>query len=174
MALYNDKEACNKVSSWAKVLHGVPQGSVLGPLLFLICINDFPKIVNDETLLVLFADDSSVLVAHSNFIDFKALNKWFKVNLLSLNFNKMHFTHFTTMRNKMIDLNVGYKDKLISHISHTNFFDIILDSTLTWSNNFELLTTKLTTACYLIRTVKPYMPESALKNDLPLPFFPLS
>jgi len=120
---------------------------------------------------VLLADDTSVLVAHTDFIDFKTLNKWFKVNLLSLNFNKMHFTYFTTMRNKMIGLNVGYKDKLISNISHTNFFGIFLDSKLTWSNHFELLTTKLTTACYLIRTVKSYMSESALKNDLPLPFF---
>jgi hypothetical protein len=69
----------------------------------------------------------------------------------------MHFTHFTTMRNKTIDLNIGYKDKLVSNISHTNFFGIILDSTRTCSNHFELLTTKLTTACYSIRTVKPYM-----------------
>ena len=166
--------ACNKVSSWAKVLRGVPQGSVLGPLLFLVCINDFPKIVNGESLLILFADETSVLVAHTSFIDFKTLNKWFKVNLLSLNFSKMHFTHFTTTRNKMIDLNIGYKDKLISKISHTNFFGIILGSTLTWSNRFESLTTKLTAACYLNRTVKPYMSESALKNDLPLPFFTLS
>jgi hypothetical protein len=77
------------------------------------------------------------------------------------------------MRNKMTDLNFGYKDKLISNISHTNFFCIILDSTLIWSSHFELLTTILTTAWYLIRTVKPYMSESALKNDLPLPFFTL-
>jgi len=86
----------------------------------------------------------------------------------------MHFTHFATMRNKTIDLTIGYKDKLISSISHTNFFGIILDSTLTLSNHFELLTTKLTTACYLNRTLKPYMSESALKHDLPLPFFTLS
>jgi hypothetical protein len=68
------------------------------------------------------------------------------------------------MRNKTVDLNSCYKDKLISNISHTNFFGIIHDSTLTWSKHFELLIRKLATACYLIRTVKPYMCESALKK----------
>jgi hypothetical protein len=97
-------------------------------------------------------DDTSILFAHSNFIDFnnsnnnnvhkvlEILNKWFKVNLLYLNFNKSHFTHNTTMRNKTIDLNIGYKDKLISNILHPKFLGIILGSTLTWSNNIELLT----------------------------------
>ena len=65
---------------------------------------------------------SQMTPAHTDFIVFKTLNKWFKVNLLSLNFSKMYFTHFTTMRNKTIDINIGYKHKLISNISHTIFF----------------------------------------------------
>jgi len=62
----------------------------------------------------------------------------------------MHFMHFTKMRNKTVDINVGYKDNLTSNISHTKFFGIILDSTLTWSNHIDLSTKQLSTACYVI------------------------
>jgi hypothetical protein len=163
-----EKEACNKDSSQAKLLHGVPQGSIFGPLLFFICINDLPKITNDKPKPILFADDTSILVTHTNFVDlnnnihktFIILNKCFKINLLSLNINKTYFIHFTT--NKTIDLNIGHEDKLICNITLTKFFGIILGSTLTWTNQIELLTKILRTAFYVIRSVKPYTPESAL------------
>ena len=74
-------------STWAKVIHGVPQGSILGPLLFLLFINDLPMFVREKSIPILFADDTSILISHSNLFDFKneiktlfiTLNEWFKI-----------------------------------------------------------------------------------------------
>ena len=76
------------VSSWAKVRHEVPQSSVLGPLHFLLYINDLPKIINKTSAPIIFVDDSSILFGHSDLIDhnknihivFVTLNKWFRAN----------------------------------------------------------------------------------------------
>jgi hypothetical protein len=105
-AIYNDSENGNKVSNWAKVRHGVPQGFVLGPLLFFLYINDLPKIINQTSAPIIFADDTGILFAHSNLIDFNknihivftTLNKWLRANKLSLNFNKTNYVHFTPKR----------------------------------------------------------------------------
>jgi hypothetical protein len=61
-------------------------------------VNDLPKNVNDNTIPILFADDTSILVTDCNLKDFQnnmvnafnCINKWFKINLLSINVNKTH------------------------------------------------------------------------------------
>ena len=77
-------------STWSKVEHDVPQGSILGPLLLLIFINDLPKFINDKAIPILSADDPSILVSHPNPLVFyktintvfQTLNDWFKHNFL--------------------------------------------------------------------------------------------
>jgi len=98
-------------SKWDEVTHGVPQGSILGPLLFLLYVNDLPQVSNGNSKIVLFADDTSVIITnpdpHKLGDDFNKMtqdiNDWFDTNLLSLNLDKTHFMRFVTKNSSLND-----------------------------------------------------------------------
>jgi hypothetical protein len=169
--IYNDSENESEASNWARVSHGVPQGFILRPLLFLQYINDLHKIINKISATVNFADDTSILVAHSDPIDFdkninmvfKTLNKLLKANELSLNFNKTKYIHFTTKRNKSVNLIVGYNNNFITTCTYTKFLGMTINNILSWNNHTETIMKKLGKACYKIRNAKTCMSVSSLK-----------
>ena len=146
-AIYNDSKNSNKVSDWAKVRHGVPQGSILGLLLFLLSINDLPNIINKASAPITFADDASILFPHSDLIDlnkyihtvFQTLNKWLRANQLSLNFNKTNYVHFTTKKNMSVNLKIGFNNSFITNNSYTKFLVVAMNNTLSWNNRIDLL-----------------------------------
>jgi hypothetical protein len=149
----------------------VPQGCVLGPLLFSLYINDLPKILSETSAPIIFADDTSILFAHSNLIDFNknihivftTLNKWLRANQLTLNFNKTNYVHFTTKSHMTIDLKIGFNNNFITNSLHTKFLVLTMYNTLSWNNHIDLLVKKLSTARYIIRNAKTYMSASSLK-----------
>ena len=101
---------------WELIKNGVPQSSILGPLFFLLFINDLPKIITKHNSMVLFADDTSLLIADSNDLDFNIninqfckLISWFNSNLLILNLNKTHHLEFRTKNYYQVKTKVKYE-----------------------------------------------------------------
>jgi hypothetical protein len=141
---------------------GVPQGSVLGPLLFLIYINDLPRIVKDNTIPTLFADDTSILVKGSNVKDFQSnmfntfncVNKWFRINLLSININKTHCIQFKTKNKPTADINIVCNNQPITTLSNIKFLGIYINDSMNWSCHVECIIPKLSSACYIMRSIK--------------------
>ena len=130
--------------------------------------NDLPKIINRTAAPIIVADDTSILFAHSNLVDFNknihivfaTWNKLFRANQLSVNFNKTNYLHFTSTRNMSDNLKIGFNNNLITY---TKFLRVIMDNTLSWNNHIYLLLKKLSSVCHIIRNAKIYMTVTSLK-----------
>ena len=132
-------------SNLGEVTHGVPQESILGPVPFLSYINNLPQITNDNSKLILFSDDTSVIIANPDPLNFKNnldkvtqdIIKWFETNLLSLNLDKTHYMQFLTKSSSPADFDIMHGNKKIAMVDNKKFLRLTLDSTLSWRTHID-------------------------------------
>ena len=134
-----------KISSVLSITHGVPQGSVLGPLLFLIYINDLNHVVNLSTVYH-FADDTNLLYSNSVL---KSINKciihnlrligyWLRANRIFLNVNKTEIVLFRPKK-KIICKNMHFRINglNVTPTTHTRYLGILMDQHLSWEKQIH-------------------------------------
>jgi hypothetical protein len=156
-------------SEWKRVKHGVPQGSILLSLLFLIYINDLPNMMNAISTPVLFVDDTSVIVKTTSKKDFynkimttlDQLNTWFSANLLSLNLDKTHLMYFKTKNSCNIDFLINFGNYVTSRYD-IKFLGLTLDNQLNWKVHTDILFSKLSTSSYMTRILKQTLSQVIL------------
>jgi hypothetical protein len=159
-AISNRIDSMKVNSRWTKTTNGVPQGSTLGPLLFIIYISDLPKILEKMSTPILYADAACVLTSHANIIEFKTtinevyriLDDWFKLNLMSLNIIKTYYINFTAKTRSARDM--GDLGAIITCANFTKFLGLTIQNDITWDGHIQDMIKKLNTACYIIRNVK--------------------
>jgi Reverse transcriptase (RNA-dependent DNA polymerase) len=145
---------CNGAFSELKVINfGVPQGSNLGPLLFLIYINDLPN-VSSVLFFILFADDTNVFYSHGSLQTlFEIVNAelslaadWFCANKLTLNLDKTNFIIFKSHRkigpldNQM---SLYINDVPITQVTSTKFLGVYVDHHMTWKEHIKNISIKI-------------------------------
>ena len=142
----------------------MPQGSILGPLLFLLYINDLPSALSTDNKSLLYADDTSILVSGINIDEIQersklmlnSLSQWFKYNGLSLNLRKTKVLKFETINCDNMPVHLKFNDELLQEETHIKFLGIEIDKFLNWKTQVESLLPRLGKACYAIRIMKTY------------------
>jgi hypothetical protein len=166
-------------SSKQTVRCGVPQGSVLGPSLFILYVNDMCKASN-ILKAILFADDTNLFLSGYNIKnlcdlvtnELSNLNQWFTVNKLSLNVNKTNFMVFSK-KNTAEDYTVSINNTNIERVYVTKFLGVNIDAQLNWADHINMVKSKIAKNLSIMYKLKYTLNNGALYSlycTLILPF----
>ena len=120
-------------SNHLPVKFGVPQGSILGPLLFLIFINDLPNATN--FYIKLFADDTFLCAQNADIkllekevdIEINKVYQWLAANKLTLNISKSKFMMISNKKNTLNDFKVEIANEALESCDHYKYLGVIID-----------------------------------------------
>ena len=160
---------------------GVPQGSILGPLLFLLFINDMPKnIVNCS--VDMYADDTLIYVCHNDIDviekclneDLASLSKWLDRNVMKANVSKTKtmILGTSTRINRIRDVNIIMNGTAVERVNTFKYLGITIDANLKWNDQINNICRKMCNSLGIMRRIKPFVPQSSLVTIYNTMFLP--
>ena len=163
--LYNNTE-----SEKMYISCGVPQGSVISPLLFLLFANDITN-VSKLIKFVLFADDTNLFFSGTNLdtliqcvnVELKKIEHWFQVNKLFINAKKTNFMVFSSGVCRS-ELNITLCNSTLDRVNVCRFLGVLIDSHLTWKDHTQHVSNKLYRFLSIMYRVGQYLPVSAKRT----------
>ena len=172
----------NSKSSLKEITCGVPQGSILGPLLFLLYVNDISN-VSKILHFILFADDTNIFLSDQNVDSLISiannelckLTKWFLANRLTVNVTKSNFIFFRSQKAKSTPTcsNLMLNGKTLLQVNSAKFLGIYIDEHLNWKKHTTELQMKISKNCGILSKLKHHLSAKLLLllyNSLILPY----
>ena len=166
---YTVIDGCNSLKQC--ITHGVPQGSILGPLLFLLFINDLPT-VSPVLKCILFADDSTLStsfkkcqagnIATTINAELVKINNWLNSNKISINSDKTYYIVFSYKNSPPISPIILGTSQVLETAS-TKFLGVILDNRLSFKNHTNHILSKLSKSVGVLYKLSHYLPLNILK-----------
>ena len=158
-------------SEMEKIACGVPQGSVLGPLLFLIYVNDLPNI-STKLKFYLFADDTNIYYDSEDLVqlektvneELKKLSQWLNINRLALNVGKTNFVIFRANKKIYHNVTLIMNRKAIEQKDHVKYLGVLMDEHLKWKQQIANVTKKISRGIGIIAKLRSYVDPKLLVN----------
>ena len=170
--LYQHKQVCSisgVLSSPAYLYRGVPQDSILGPLLFSVYMNDLPLLLR-ETEVDIYADDTTIWLSGASYTDIQQTlnarlskaNSWFKLNEMETNSKKTKYLLIGTAKNlyhsETTTLELSIDNTILEESVGEKLLGIVIDPNLFWDLHINyLITEKLNSRIFLLKKAKAYL-----------------
>ena len=167
--VYYDNECYSAVED---INVGVPRGSVLGPLFFILYVNEIISCSESSVEFILFADHTNIFIYAPTSAELyckankvlRQLKSYIDANYLHINLKKSKYIHFRSNRQNTISNSVFYDNFRLEQVQTIKFLGIIISETLVWNEHIKSITRKLSKITGSLYKIRRFIPKVMLRN----------